>query len=62
MRVVRVLEARTHEHFGPIAKDIDSAVAVVHVEIEYRDPVDAGSRERDGAPSATLLKKQKPIA
>ena len=62
MRVVRMLEARAHEHFGTFAKNVDRAVAVMDVEVEDRDPVDAGPDSATTAPSATLLKKQKPIA
>ena len=63
MRIVRMLKARTDEHFRTFAEDVDRAVAVVNVEIEDRDALDAGLLPtRACAPSATLLKKQNPIA
>ena len=60
MRIVRVLEARAHEHFRTFAEDVDRAVAVVHVEIEDRDALDAGLRQCDLGTECDVVEETKP--
>ena len=62
VRIERVLEEADHQHALVAGEDVLGAVAVVHVEVDDRHPLRPCRPARGARRSATLLKKQKPIA
>ena len=61
--IERVLEEADHQHALVAGQDVLGAVAVVHVEVDDGHALAGrGARAHSAPRSATLLKKQKPIA